>query len=276
MSTPTDVTGLLATWPDPAAASIGLVDATETLAIGGDIARVSGIASISKVIAALTVLVAVEEGTLDLDEPAGPPGATVRHLLAHASGLDFDDHRSIAAVGSRRIYSNAGFEQLADHLATKAAMPFERYQAEAVLAPLAMTDTELRGTAAHGVWSSVADLTRVARELLAPTLVAPSTLAEATTVQFGALAGVIPGLGRFDPAPWGLGFELKGDKSPHWTAAANGPSTFGHFGGTGTFLWIDPALGLGAVAISGTDYGAWALEVWPPTSQALIDGHRGR
>ncbi|HEX7443763.1 MAG TPA: serine hydrolase, partial [Acidimicrobiales bacterium] len=44
-------------------------------------------ASVTKLATALAVLVAVEEGTVDLDQPAGPPGSTVRHLLAHASGL---------------------------------------------------------------------------------------------------------------------------------------------------------------------------------------------
>ena len=150
-------------------------------------------------------------------------------------------------------------------------MPFEQYQAEAVLGPLGMVDTTLRGSPAHGVWSNVADLTVLARELLAPTLIAPATLAEATTPQYPDLAGVVPGLGRFDPAPWGLGLEIKDAKSPHWTAPGNDPSAFGHFGGTGTFLWVDPTLDLAAVAISGTDFGPWALEVWPWASQALID-----
>src|SRR5687767_190463 len=47
-------------------------------------------ASVTKLATALAVLVAVEEGVVDLEEPAGPEGATVRHLLAHASGLPFD------------------------------------------------------------------------------------------------------------------------------------------------------------------------------------------
>ena len=34
----------------------------------------------------LAVLVAVEEGTVDLDEPAGPPGSTLRHLLRTRRG----------------------------------------------------------------------------------------------------------------------------------------------------------------------------------------------
>ena len=47
-------------------------------------------ASVTKLVTALAALVAAEEGVIDLDEPAGPPGSTVRHLLAHASGLPFE------------------------------------------------------------------------------------------------------------------------------------------------------------------------------------------
>ena len=47
-------------------------------------------ASVTKLATAWTVLIAADRGVLDLDEPAGPPGATVRHLLAHASGLPFE------------------------------------------------------------------------------------------------------------------------------------------------------------------------------------------
>lgn len=265
-----DVTHLLAGWPSPSTAAIALVDPTGLLASGGDTARVSRIASVSKLVATVATLVAAEEGTVDLDEPAGPPGATVRHLLAHASGLDFDEHRTIAEVGRRRIYSNAGIEQLADHVAARAGMPFEQYQREAVLVPLGMTASELRGSPAYALHSSVDDLARFARELLAPTLLADETLDEATTIQYPELAGVLPGIGRFDPLPWGLGFEIKGAKSPHWTAPGHGPATFGHFGGSGTFLWVDPDRRVAAVAVSGTDFGPWALDAWPPASQALL------
>src|SRR5262245_43470950 len=53
-------------------------------------------ASVTKPASALATLVAAEEGVVDLDEPAGPPGATVRHLLAHASGLPFHGDVPIA------------------------------------------------------------------------------------------------------------------------------------------------------------------------------------
>src|SRR4249919_322084 len=65
--------------------------------------RVVGLASVTKLVTALATLVAAEEGTVDLDEPGGPPGATVRHLLAHASGLPFEGETPIAVPGRRRI-----------------------------------------------------------------------------------------------------------------------------------------------------------------------------
>jgi hypothetical protein len=64
---------------------------------------------------------------------------------------------------------------------------------------------------------SLADLAFFGRAGVAPALVAGETLAEATAVAFPGLVGVLPGLGRQDPNDWGLGFELKDAKRPHWT-----------------------------------------------------------
>ena len=181
-------------------------------------------ASVTKLATALATLVAVEEGVVDLEEPAGPEGSTVRHLLAHASGLPFDAGPPIAPVGRRRIYSNQGFEALAAHVAARAEMPFDRYLAEAVFHPLGMT-SELRGSAGADVYGTLADAVALARELLGPTLVAGETLAEATTVAFPGLAGVLPDYGRFDPLDWGLGFELKDGKEGHWSGTLTSPRT---------------------------------------------------
>ena len=226
-------------------------------------------ASVTKLATALAALVAVEEGVVDLAEPAGPEGATVRHLLAHASGLPFDGGPPIARVGERRIYSNLGFEALADHVATRAEIPFDRYLAEAVFAPLGMA-AELRGSAGSHVYGTLDDAVRLARELLAPTLVAPETLAEATAVVFPGLNGVLPGYGRLDPMDWGLGFELKDGKPRHWSGTLTSPRTFGHFGGSGTFLWIDPERSLALVALSDREFAEWAKEAWPALSDAVV------
>src|SRR5688572_30118538 len=87
---------------DQAAAAVvgpsGIIDAH------GDLDRVARWASVTKPVTALAVLRAVDDGVIDLDEPAGPPGSTVRHLLAHTSGLPFEGETVLAAPGTRRIY----------------------------------------------------------------------------------------------------------------------------------------------------------------------------
>ena len=101
----------------------------------------------TKLATALATLVAAEEGAIDLDEPAGPEGSTVRRLLAHASGLPFERGGPTGRPGARRAYSNLGYEMLAEHVAARAEMPFPHYLRDAVLLPLGMR-SELRGSAA--------------------------------------------------------------------------------------------------------------------------------
>jgi CubicO group peptidase (beta-lactamase class C family) len=226
-------------------------------------------ASVTKLVTAMAVLVAAEEGTVDLDEPAGPEGSTLRHLLSHASGLPFKPGMPSSAPERRRIYSNVGIEAAAEHVAAAAGMPFERYVAAGVLEPLGMR-AELRGSPAADLYGDLDDLLRFAAELQRPTLIAQETLDEATTVQFPGLVGVVPDVGRFDPNDWGLGFELKDAKEPHWTGSRNSARTFGHFGGSGTFLWVDPDAGIALGSLTDREFGPWALDAWPRLSDAVL------
>ena len=236
----------------------------------GDGGHVFRWASVTKLLTAYALLVALEEGALDLDATAGPPGATIRHLAAHASGLPFEgDGGGIAEPGRRRIYSNPGYDALAAAIAERAGMPFGDYLRAGVLEPLGIRGT-LRGSAASEFHGDLADLEAFARELLRPTLVAPETLAEATAVVFPGLGGVLPGFGRWDPNDWGLGFELRDAKERHWTGTRNSPRTFGHFGGSGTFLWVDPQLDAALGVLTDREFGEWALEAWPRLSDAVI------
>jgi CubicO group peptidase (beta-lactamase class C family) len=265
-----DLSPLVIEWP-VRTASVGVTGPDRTLGLAGNPDWVAHIASVGKLLVGLAALVAAEEETVDLDEPAGPEGSTVRHLLAHASGLAFDADRSIAAPGRRRIYSNSGIERFAEHLAARAGMPFREYLRLGVLEPLTMNHTELRGSPADEAWSTVSDLLAFSRELLRPTLVSEATLFDAIRPQFPHLAGVLPSVGRFDPNPWGLTFEIRDDKRPHWTGDNNSPATFGHFGGSGAFLWVDPDARLATVVLTDRDFGPWALEVWPTFSDAVLE-----
>ncbi len=238
----------------------------------GDAARPYPWASVTKLCTALAVLVAVEEGTVALSDPAGPPGATVAHLLAHASGLAPDEREAIAPPGTRRIYSNAGYEVLGDLLSERAGMPVRDYVAEAVFAPAGMAGARLApgASAAHGVEGTLADLLALGAELLTPRIVSPQTLAAAVTVAFPGLGGVLPGFGRQEPNDWGLGFELRDAKRPHWTGSDNSPATFGHFGRSGSFLWVDPGPRVACGVLSDRGFGPWAVEAWPALSDAVL------
>jgi CubicO group peptidase (beta-lactamase class C family) len=227
-------------------------------------------ASVTKLCTALAVHVAAEERSISLDDAAGPPGATVRHLLAHASGIDFDSDTVLAPPVTRRIYSNTGYELLAAHVARATGIAFADYLREAVLDPLALQSTELRGSPAAGLVGPLSDLVLVARELRTPTLVQPTYRA----VAFPGLAGVLPGFGRQDPNDWGLGPEIRGSKSPHWTGTRNSPSTFGHFGASGSFLWVDPVAGIACASLSDRPFGEWAVSGWPRLADEVLE--RGR
>ena len=266
---------MIDTWgADHAAAA--LVDPDGTLARRGDADRPFRWASITKLATALAVLSVVDDDRIDRDEPAGPPGSTVRHLLSHASGLPFEGTTPIAKPGTRRIYSNAGFDSLGELLAGRSGRPFEAVLAERVLAPLGMSGTSLEGRPSEGLDGPLDDLVRLARELLRPTLVSRGTFEMATSVAFPGLKGLLPGLGTFDPLDWGLGFEIRDGKVPHWTGTRNSPGTFGHFGGAGTFLWVDPDLDRALVCLTDREFGPWALDAWPAFSDIVIESSSGR
>ena len=250
-------------------AAAGVARAGATVATHGDTTRVVRIASITKLLTAWACLLAVEEGATSLDTPLGPPGSTVRHLLCHAGGYDFDTPAVLAPPGTRRNYSNTGYELLASHLAEATGIRFAEYLAEGVLRPLGMASSELRGSAAKDLWSCVDDLLRFAAETRAPRLLHPTTVAEALAPCFGDLDGVLPGWGPQKPCWWGLGFELRGTKTPHWTGSTAPPTTYGHFGGAGTFVWVDPEADLACVVLTDREFDDWAVEAWPPFSDRV-------
>ena len=236
------------------------------------------IASIAKMLVGWTALVACEEGTVSLDQPAGQHGCTLRHLLAHAGGYAFDGPEPISRPGVRRIYSNTGIELAADALAESAGIPFATYQREAVLDPLGMNATELRGSPAHGVHSTLHDLLAFVDELRHPRLLSLASAQQFSSVQFAGLPGIVPGVGRYDDCVWGLGTELRGNKSPHWTGTQNSPGTFGHFGGAGTLLWVDPGAQVSCIALTDRPFDDWSAEAlrrWPQLSDAVLAEAKG-
>ncbi|MGH3443670.1 MAG: serine hydrolase domain-containing protein [Nitriliruptorales bacterium] len=254
-------------WEADAAA--GVTDPESTVAVVGDQDRRFPWASVTKLLTALTVLTLVEEGTIDLDEEAGP--ATVRHLLAHASGLPHEGREPVSRPERRRIYSSSGYEILGELVAERFDAPFADALGARVLAPLDMSGTRLEGSPAAGAAGPLRDLLVLGRELLDPTVISEEVHKEATGVVFPGLGGVLPGYGRQEHNDWGLGFEIRDDKEPHWTGGRNSPETFGHFGQSGSFLWVDPAAGIACGSLADRPFGDWAVAAWPSLADDVLE-----
>lgn len=245
-----DLQDVLDTFPFEAAAIV--LGPQGVLAARGDLDRERPWRSVTKTLTGYASGIALERGIVGLDDPAGPEGSTLRHLLTHASGYFYDSDGILQAPGKRRHYSNYGIDRAAAHVAAAVGTDFGTWVADEVLEPLGMTALRWTGPASVGAFSPLWDLARFAAELLEPTLLGPEAFASVTRTQLPGLVGIMPGFGKQDPNPFGLGFEVRGSKRPHWTGSGNSPQTFGHFGMLGTALWVDPQAGLALVA--GTDH----------------------
>jgi CubicO group peptidase (beta-lactamase class C family) len=278
---------LCASWPvDNVAAAVLRHDgrASAIASTHGDGTRVFRLASLAKPMTAWATLVAVEEGIVDLDAelPAsfsGQPNCRLRHLLSHAGGYPFTGTTPIAAPERTRTYSNGGIELAAALVEQASEMPFADYLRLAVFEPLGMNSSELRGSPAYGVWSTADDVARFLSEVRNATLLSDATAVDAISIQYPSLAGMVPGVGRYAQCPWGLGFEIRGDKSPHWTGSRNSPGTYGHFGGAGTMMWTDPAAQVSLVALADRPFDEWAsdaLRLWPQVSDIVLEEFQGQ
>ena len=239
----------------------------------GDVDEIFPFASVTKPIVAWSALVAVDRGLLDLDAPAGAPapdGATIGHLLSHSSGIAADSDERLASPGTRRIYSNRGIEILGQWLQEATGTPLETWVETTVLEPLGMASVLIPGSPAHSGEGSARDLSLFARELASPRLVSPALAERACAPVLPELDGVLPGYGRQVPNPFGLGVEVRGAKSPHWTGKGNSPQTFGHFGQSGSFMWVDPVAERQAVFLGARPFGAVHRRTWSELGDQIL------
>ena len=273
--TQTPVLPALADFPFPTALVVTGAPAPDGGALyeSGDVDEIFPFASVTKPIVAWSALVAVDRGLLDLDAPAGAPapdGATIGHLLSHSSGIATDSDERLATPGTRRIYSNRGIEILGERLQEATGTPLETWVESTVLEPLGMASVLIPGSPAHSGEGSARDLSLFARELASPRLVSPALAERACAPVLPELDGVLPGYGRQVPNPFGLGVEVRGAKSPHWTGKGNSPQTFGHFGQSGSFMWVDPGAERQAVFLGAEPFGQVHRKTWPALGDQIL------
>ncbi len=269
-----DVLRTIDTWPGARHSAAVVADGV-LVASHRPMAERYALASVTKPLVAYATLVAVEEGSVGLDEPL-ELGTSLRHLLAHTSGLAPDERTVIAPPATRRIYSNAGFELIGDLIAAATGMRMATYLEEAVLAPLAMVDTSLDGSPASGASSTIADLAASSEWSCSARRCSrrrPSARRRRCSSPGSMESCPASGV---RPRTIGVsGFELRGTKHPHWTAASASPRTFGHFGRSGTFIWIDPDVRVGCVYLGDADFGPWAIDAWPAFNAAVLEAVAG-
>ena len=268
------------------------------------------LASLTKPLVGAACMVALEEGLLDLDAEVRDGFALRHLLSHCAglpeAGLRWQEPPEFEP-GTQRWYSNAGYVQAARLLEAASGMTCAAYLHEAVLAPLAM-DASLGLAPAEAprtarVWQSgrygddeLFNSERFRRDgppqgggfataraygkllscLLAGgtadggALLAEETVEEMLAPQFGPLPGGVNGVGEWPDLCWGLGFDVRGRREPHWAGPSLGPRTASHFGASGTLAWLDPDRGLGLVALANRgSYSGWWREPWAALGSAV-------
>jgi CubicO group peptidase (beta-lactamase class C family) len=230
----------------------------------GDLDEVRPWASVSKMAVAMAFGVEVDWEMHSYDESVGPHGASFANLLSHSSGLGLEESDPVVPVGTKRIYSNYGYEHAVQAIVGENDPA--NWLAYRVFEPLGLSTTSLTGRPAAGVSGSTEDLVAFAVAWLRCDGLARVTRDRLIRPYLPDLVGIVPGFGRFAPCPWGMGPEVRGEKQ-HWMGDWS-PASFGHFGKSGSMVLLNADEGIGVVATSSEPFGAWAVKLWPEWTSA--------
>jgi CubicO group peptidase (beta-lactamase class C family) len=255
-----------AAWPGSVAYIVLRVDGgrVERVREVGDLDAVRPWASVSKLAVALAFGVEMDWGLHSYTEAAGPQGANFANLLSHSSGLGLEEGDPRVPIATKRVYSNYGVDlAVATIVGENSSAEWLDYR---VFAPLGMTTSQLLDRPAAGVSGSTNDLATMAVAWLRSDAIAVATRDRLIRPYLPELDGIVPGFGRFSPCPWGMGPEVRGEKS-HWMGEWR-PSSFGHFGQSGSLLLVNVDEGIGVVATSSEPFGSWAVSLWPKWTSA--------
>ncbi|MDY2941467.1 MAG: serine hydrolase domain-containing protein [Varibaculum sp.] len=243
----------------------------------GDLDEIRPWASVTKIITAICVLQASDAGYFALNDTvatdptaATSPRVSIADLLAHSSGLAPDSPRILAEPGSRRIYSSYGYNLLGTYFATKVGINIDRWGANYLLPDLDMETTLLDGSPASAARGSTRDMAALAGSLLRAEVLPTALDSALTAPHCPGIPGVLPGYGRQSDNSWGMGCEIRAEKQPHWTAPSATPATFGHYGMSGSFLWVDREADRAAVFTGKQPFSSTHIAAWSKLNEQLL------
>lgn len=258
---------IVADWPGQPTAVVFRVEGgvVRIVAQAGDLSERRPWASVSKMAVSLAFGVEFDWGLHQYTDGLGPRGATLANLLSHSSGLGLEECDPVVAVGTKRVYSNYGFDYAVG--AVVGENDPANWLDGRIFRPFGMHTTRLEGRPSANVVGSTEDLVTLAVAWLRPDAVASTTRTRLCTPYLPTLDGIVPGFGRFTPCPWGLGPEIRGEKS-HWMGDWP-PASFGHFGQSGALMLVNVDEQIGLVATSSEPFGAWAVSLWPKWTTSM-------
>lgn len=209
---------------------------------------------------------AVAVGGDGVAEAAGGVGEQGQEPMGVSFGIAHPEQRVIQPY-TKRIYSNYGIE-MAGMIAERATgKPWVDWVRETVVDPLGMTGTKLGDSPAYGGHGTVVDLAKLAAELLSPRGgvlgFSDADLDGFCAPQHPGLRGVLPGYGSQKDNLWAVGVELHGVKSPHYLPANFPSEVIGHFGQSGSLIWVDRGAGVAGVFLGDRPFGAQHKAIWP-------------
>ena len=175
----------------------------------------------------------------------------------------------LSRVGTRRIYSNPATSSWGRSSRNGPGWPSRHTWTRRSSSRLGLSSFELTGSPGWGGRCSLDDLLRFGQELLAPSSVAAR--------RWRRDSGRLPRPGRRAarvrrPGSERLGARIRAARPEvaPLDGVANSASTFGHFGRSGTFLWVDPEIDLACAVLTDREFGPWAIEAWPVLSDAVV------
>ncbi len=127
-----------------------------------------------------------------------------------------------------------------------------------------------------GYFGTTTDVLRFAASFLPDqeSPLAADARAEMVVDQTGGVPGGVNSAGvHWNHGAWGLGWEVRDDKTDHWTGTRTSPRTWCHWGQSGTLAWLDPDRRLGlAVFANRTVMTRWSMRPprWSHLSDAVV------
>jgi len=255
-------------------AYIGLDDELHVL---GKAAERYRLASITKLLTTYVISDAVMGGFLKFEDVVTSPklkssDVTIKDLLSHSSGIRPEDLDPIDRH-QKRIYTNEAFDLAGETLISKLGTDFSATSIgdlfEEGLGGHLGTSINFEGSCSASATGTLDDLILLMKEFRNPTYLDVETQELLTTPYLPELEGILPGWGNYKNNTFGIGFEIKGNKQPHWTGSISSEKTFGHFGQSGAFIFHDPINKVSVCCVTNKDFAPWAKEEFPKVSDSI-------